>query len=304
METGVILSKDGLKLFFRSEKAKIPAANILLLHGFSEHSGRYHHVFQSLLESNYNVFAIDLRGHGYSQGERGYIDSFSQYISDVDVAVKYVKKHSNLPLILLGHSMGGLIATLYAAKYQHKLNGLILSSPLYGIALEVSWLKHTFAQIASRFFPGVSLPSGIVPGYLSHDAKKYKEHEEDPLIFNHVTARWFVEMLKRTFTLSKIAKKITLPVLFQLSGDDRIVSLEKSKVWFKKCVSKDKTQIVYPRMFHEIYNEIDRENILKDLNLWMQKRFFLKKKATPVKKKLVMRRSKNKSKSKLVEAAL
>lgn len=270
-ETGQLLSKDGLKLFYRSYLCNDPRGCVVISHGFAEHSGRYEHVAKALVKANFNVLAFDFRGHGNSEGERGYIDKLEQYLEDLNAAVLFSQKLFKLKKVfLVSHSMGGLIASLYAEKFPRFLLGSVLSAPFFAIKTPLPKWKEIASNVANSLMPKLSMPSGLDADLLSHDKEMTKQYASDPLIFHNVKMRWLGEIQKAQGMMERVSKRTNLPVLMQLAGDDRIVDSEVSRRWFELCLSKNKALIVYDDFFHEIYNEKDRKLPIGDMVSWLK----------------------------------
>ncbi len=272
METGKILSQDNFNLFYRRSECKKSKMTVVIVHGFAEHSGRYGHVMSLLNGAGMSAYALDLRGHGYSDGKRGYIDKLDDYINDIDAIINHAKKsHPKQKIVLLGHSMGGLAATLYASHHGNKIDALVLSCPLFAIKVRVARWKANLGKVMSHLLPAFEMSNQINANILSHDIKMVKDYEQDPLIFHTVTARWFDEVIHVTPRLKEAAKNIKVPLFEQLGTDDRIVDFETAYHWFDTCETPQKTRILYDGLFHEIYNELERKKTLTDLVNWLQK---------------------------------
>lgn len=273
-ETGNFNSADGTNLFFRASTPKPKSPLVVVVHGFAEHSGRYTEILAALDKIGYCGFSFDFRGHGQSHGRRGYIQSFQDYVDDLNAAVSFAcNKYQNESAILLAHSMGGLVAAYFACQAPAKVDGLVISSPLFGIRIEVPGWKKNLGRIMSRYWPSFSLPNEINANELTHDEQKAAAYAEDPLIFHHVTARWFEEIQSATKNVFDIADKFSHPFFLQLSADDRVVSLDKSREWFDRNQSPDKEARIYPAFFHEIYNESNRKIPISDFSEWMLARW-------------------------------
>jgi len=266
-----ITSKDNIRLFFREHVADPDGIFVILVHGFAEHSGRYQHVIDALLKAHFNVAAFDLRGHGRSEGMRGFIKSFADYLADLHAVVSFVKKkHKCSKVFLMAHSMGGLVALNYASQHQEDLYGLILSSPLCKIKIEIPKIKKIVGDVMSKVFPAFCLPSTIMPTDLTHDKKCIRVYNKDKLIVRHVTARWFTEINKTCDQALFLAPRLTLSLLLQLSNDDKIVDYEQTLKWYENCHAPDKTKLVYDGFFHEIYNEVEKNLPIHDAIVWLQ----------------------------------
>ncbi|RME04506.1 MAG: alpha/beta hydrolase [Planctomycetota bacterium] len=243
------------------------APTILIVHGLGEHSGRYQELIQHLLKLGLQVACPDLRGHGLSSGTRGHTWKFAHYYEDI---LRLQKRLSLYRPILLGHSMGGLIALRFAQLYPEHCRALVLSSPLLGVAVEVPPLKQIFAKIAFHLLPTLRLANEIDPQHLSHDLEKVRQYQNDPLVHAWVTPRWFGEMQAQLALAHRNAQKLRLPLLLQLAGDDRICDPAQAENFFHHCASSPKTILRYPGLFHEIYNELERKQVFLDLAQWLK----------------------------------
>ncbi|MBL4818855.1 MAG: lysophospholipase, partial [Deltaproteobacteria bacterium] len=249
-----ISSRDGTKLYIKPALVDNPKHTIVLVHGFAEHIGRYQDLIERLNQSNMNVIGLDFRGHGQSDGQRGYIDSLSQYEEDLDAAVQTAKQKTGTQKVtILAHSMGALIASCYAVNRADQVSGLILSSPLIALSVKVPYWKQQVGQIMSTLWPTFSMPNTMDPKYLSHDPKTVQDYEKDPLVFHEVNARWFEQVTGFKGEAIKIAAKIQTPMLVQLSDEEQIVSFDASKEWFDHIPGADSSVKVYEGFYHEIY---------------------------------------------------
>ena len=264
-----ISSRDGTKIFTQSSPVSQPSKTVVLVHGFAEHIGRYQELIGLLNQANISVLGLDLRGHGRSHGARGYIDSLEQYLEDLDAAVS---KTGLSKVYFVAHSMGSLVASAYAAKYPQKVAGMVLSSPLFAIVVQVPWIKLQFGKVMSRILPRLSVPNdGLDSTFLTHDKSKVRAYNEDPLVFHTITARWFDIMMHIRPKSLAIAKQLQTPLLLQLAGEDHVVDSKTSEEWFKHLPRKIGTLKIYKGFYHEIYNEIKRKKPLEDMLAWLQK---------------------------------
>ncbi len=269
---GTFTSFDGTSLYFREWSVKEPLANILIIHGLGEHSGRYLKLAEDFNKSGFSVFAFDLRGHGRSGGKRGHIMNFNEYLYDVDNFKQMLHKRSPKPLFILGHSMGGLIAMNFTIKNQAEIQGLITSSPLFRIRAKVpEWKKKLGVFLSSRI-PSLSMSNGLNPYHLSHAPEVVKAYIKDPLVHRKVTARWFTEITKAMEETFRIAKRLNVPVLMLHGGEDLLTDPKGSEDIFELLTVRDKTLKIYNGFYHEIYNEVEREKPVADTIEWMKKK--------------------------------
>ena len=265
-------TQDGLNIFYRQYKANPEKARMVIAHGLGEHSGRYLNVINRLVPKGISIFAPDFRGHGKSDGKRGHVLSFGDYLEDLysmfGVAAK--EKKPGMKCFLLGHSMGGLIAINYAIRRQETIDGLIISSPSLGVAVKVPAVKAVLGKAMSSIWPGLSLNNELDASKISHDEKVVSAYKNDPLVHDRVTARWFTEFLSAMENANNQVSKIKVPFLMQIAGDDHLVNAAASKSFFEKLSSKDKTLHVYDGLYHEIFNEKeeDRKLAIDDLENW------------------------------------
>lgn len=266
-------SKDGIRLFYRHHPVENARAGILIAHGLGEHSGRYARLTKDLTSAGFTVFAYDHRGHGQSQGKRGHIACFQEYIDDLEIMIEKFRSalSKDAPFFLLGHSMGGLIALNYAQQHGDTLSGVIASSPGLAPAEKPPAAKVAVARLMSVLMPAFSFDNELEVRFLSHDQKVVDAYLADPLVHRRITARWGVEFMKTTEETMKNANRLQMPILMQVAGDDRLANPEASRTFFTDISSEDKTLRYYEEMYHEIYNETDnyRQQVISDLEDWL-----------------------------------
>lgn len=246
---------------------------VAVVHGISEHSGRYGYLVERLTNQGFAVASFDNRGHGRSGGVHGHIDAWADYREDLHAFMRYVSAHfMRLPLFLYGHSLGALIVSDYILFYPEGLDGVILSGhPLEPTGAAKPYLVF-IARILSRYKPLISLSLGVDDGALSRDPAIVKAFGLDPLVHRKVTARWGVETLATIARVRARAGEIQIPLLVVHGGADRVNSAEGSEELFKLVSSTDKQLRIYPGGFHEPHNDLDREAVLSDVIDWLDER--------------------------------
>jgi len=237
------------------EKTK---AMVLLVHGYGDHSARFMHVAERWANAGVGSAAVDLRGHGTSGGVRGYCDHFRDYHHDVaDMLAVLIPKarELNAPLFGFGHSFGALIVTTYALEHPHVFRGIALTSPYFGLAMEVPGIKVLAGKLASRLYGRLAMPSGLKGNQMTHDEAIARAYETDPLINKNATARWFTESTAAQRDLLARAPQLTLPVLCVHGGADPVASTSASRAVFDRLGSTDKHYEERPGLLHEVLNE-------------------------------------------------
>ncbi len=245
---------------------------LVWIHGFAEHRLRYNDFAQFLNNNQISFFCFDLRGHGDSDGKRGLILDFQDYLDDVESAIQEISKITK-QIIIGGHSMGGLILGrfLETRKVDILIKASIFTCPFMGLGVPVPGWKKGLAKLLANPFPGLSLPSGLNPEHLSHDKEIVKAYIEDPKVFNNATARWFVECIKNHELVIQEAKNIQIPTLVMQGLGDKIVDKDKTRLFYDNLTVSDKKWIGYTDLYHEILNEKlpERNNVYNDILEWI-----------------------------------
>jgi len=269
---GYFSTFDGVRLFYREWHTGNTVCYLLIVHGLGEHSGRYNQLAEDFLREGVSSIAFDLRGHGKSEGKRGHIMNFNEYIYDLDNFKEMLLKRINKPLFLLGHSMGGLIAMSYAIKNSQGLSGLITSSPLFKIRVKVPAWKAFIGRTVSRLIPALSMNNELNANMLSHNTDVVKAYLGDPLVHAKVSSRWFTEVTQTMEDTLNIADRLNIPILMLHAGADRLADPVGSKEIFGRLRVESKALKIYDGFYHEIYNEVNREEPIRDTIEWLRKR--------------------------------
>ena len=248
-------------------------AAILLVHGLGEHSSRYGSLVERMTALGFSVYAVDHIGHGKSQGVRKHVDSFSDFTDTLDIFIKRVKKwHGDQPIFVLGHSMGGLITAQYLLKHQSLFAGAILSAPALKVSDGISKIKIIIGKFLARFFPKVGLLP-INPSKISRDPAVVQAYMDDPLIHKGKTsARLASELLKTIGSVQKKSTEIVLPIFIFQGTEDAIVHPQGSQEFYDTINSKDKTLKMYQGLYHEAFNEPEKEQVYNDVEQWLSAR--------------------------------
>ncbi|MGZ3419331.1 MAG: alpha/beta hydrolase [Polyangiales bacterium] len=248
-----------------------PKAAVLLVHGYGEHGGRYRRVVQKWANQKLAVAVLDLRGHGWSAGERGHCNRFGEYHDDLDDTLAVLREHvRDVPLFGFGHSFGGLLVSTYALSRSSLFRGLVLSSPYFGLALQVPQAKKVLGELASKVWPSLHVPTGLSGKDVTHDETLARLYDNDPLVNKVATARWFTETVAAQHDLFARASQLTTPVLMVQAGADRVVSPAAARAVFDRFSSSDKTYDERAGLFHEILNEPPHgDQIADEMAAWI-----------------------------------
>ncbi len=269
-ETGLRL-RDGVTLYNTYDIPEGMRALVVFVHGIAEHSGRYGYVAEKMTEAGYGVVRFDLRGHGRSGGIRGYVRSFSDFSEDLGELLRQVRADfSGIPVYTFGHSMGAMISALYAASGENELKGQILS----GIsALEPTLpFIRTLKKLPYDKFPMLRAANDLAD-MVSRDPQVSEDYRSDPLNLRKATIHLASEMfLKAPVYLADHVWEYRLPCLLLHGGDDRIVEPRASEWFMENIDSADKTRIVYPGLYHEIFNEKEKDRVIADAVGWLDAR--------------------------------
>ena len=271
---GFFTSAQGGRIFWQQWlPSSVPRAILLVVHGLAEHGGRYANLVDHFVPRGFAVCAHDHPGHGQSDGPRVYVRRFADLTDALDRHVERIQaEHPGLPVFLIGHSFGALIAARFLLDRQDAFTGAVLSGSLVKIPDHVSSLTVTISHILSTLIPKAGLV-GIDPSGVSRDPAVVRAYVDDPLVYHgKTTARLGCEMLKGMQQVTAGASRITLPLLILHGGEDRLVDLAASHMLHAQVGSTDKDLIVYDGLHHEIYNEPEHPTVLADVEAWIVRR--------------------------------
>ena len=245
-------------------------AQVLIVHGLGEHSGRYEHVAQKLNSWGYAVRSFDLWGHGLSDGERGSMRDEHAMLDDLAAVVDHTRKTMppGQPLVLLGHSLGGLLAARFVSLRMRPIEALVLSSPALDPGLNAfqKLLLATLPGIA----PNVRVGNGLQVKYLSHDAAVVAAYQADPLVHDRICARLALFIAQAGRAVLATAPQWNTPTLLLFAGQDKLVSPQGSRDFLKLAPGAMVQSLCFDAMFHEIFNESDASNVFAALQQWLQ----------------------------------
>lgn len=269
---GTFEGVGGLNIFMRSWKPEgTPRAVIALVHGFNAHSGYMVWPAEQFVANGFAAYALDLRGRGKSEGERFYVEEFSDYVSDVYGLVEIARaENRGLPVYVLGHSAGGVIASSYVFENQEKIAGLICES----FALDVG-LPNAAALLIkgiSHLTPHLHLYT-LKNEIFSRDPAAVEAMNNDPLIANESQpAETSAEMIKGAERLKENMPRFTVPMFIIHGTDDKATRYQGSQLFYDTSGSKDKTLKLYEGHYHDLLADIGKEEVMADILAWVNER--------------------------------
>lgn len=262
-----VVARDGTELLVRHWPSDAGAAwaSVVLIHGVAEHSGRWEHVGAQLSRAGLDVEAIDLRGFGASGGRRAWVDRWSQFHDDLEERIGAARSRSTAPVILYGHSMGGLIALGYVLDGRARPDVLVASAPAIDVVVP-AW-KRLLARALVRVAPGMLIANGFDADELSHEPGVAAAYRADPLNFHRSTVSFGLRAFAEQRRVSAGLDRLTLPTLVIHGGDDRLVPTAVSEPFEGR---PGVTRRVYPGIRHELHNEPEGPTILDETIAWLR----------------------------------
>jgi alpha-beta hydrolase superfamily lysophospholipase len=271
-----------------------PRAMVLLVHGLGEHACRYEHVAEKLLGWGFAVRAYDQRGHGESGGARGVLPHPGALLDDLTDIVDDTRAHclrvpalrrargtaqKRLPLILLGHSLGGLVVSRFVSLNTRPVDGLVLSSPALDAGLS-RWQKLLLG-IMPRLAPNLCIGNGLNPRYISHDEAVVRQYQADRLVHNRISPRLGSFIATAGPATVEAAARWNTPTLLMYAGADRLVNPAGSRAFARRAASSPSVKpgtvsaACFDQLYHEIFNEAEAERppVFEALKTWLDARF-------------------------------
>ncbi|MCW5923677.1 MAG: lysophospholipase [Saprospiraceae bacterium] len=264
-------NNEGLRLFAAEWPVKHPKAVIAFVHGQSEHIGRYEHMARWFNHNGVAFVGYDQQGYGRSEGKRGHAKSLQVLLDDIGQLLKETRqRYPHTPLFLYGHSMGGNLVLNYVIRHDPVLAGLIVTGPWIRLAFEAPPLKVIAGKILHKLIPTLTLPTGLVARYLSHDDAVVKAYISDPLVHDQLSTAAGIALLNGADMLNKYSGVFSIPVLLMHGGSDKITSPKATRE-FAGRVAGEVTFHEWPGLYHEIHNEPQQEQVFEYTLAWMKR---------------------------------
>lgn len=266
--------RDGLDIFAQSwEPTDRPVkAVVCLVHGLGEHTSRYAHVAEAFGKEGYAMLGADLRGHGRSGGLRGHVNSIEEFMQDIDVLLEQARtRYPGLPLILYGHSLGGILVLHYGLKRKPNVKGVIATSSGLRTALEQQPVKIMAAKVLGSLIPTTTMPSGLDSKAISHNEKVVQAYNNDPLVHDKVSLGFGKVMVGVTKWTLEHAGEFPLPLLL-LHGKADAIAFPSGSIEFAAPLKDGCTLMLWDGAYHELHNEPEQAEVFKTMTIWMDAR--------------------------------
>ncbi|HSP82034.1 MAG TPA: lysophospholipase [Myxococcaceae bacterium] len=258
-------SEGGLRLRYQWWRPEgEPRTVVAIVHGIGEHGGRFGNIVDYLVPRGHAVYAVDLRGHGRSPGQRGHLMRWSEYREDVRTFLGTIAaREPGRPLFLLGHSMGGLIVLEYLLRHPEGVRGTIISgAPFESVGVATPFLV-TMARIMSRLWPRLPLDVPLEPEALCREPVAVARYLEDPLVHRKCSARWATEAIDANLWVKANAAALRVPLLLLHGEEDRINTAAGARGFFEAVTLPDKELYLVPGGYHEPHNDPGHEQVLQ-----------------------------------------
>lgn len=269
-QEGTFNSVGGVDLYYQHWHSPGPTQAVLaIVHGLGSHSGHFKNLVQHLVPHGYRLYSFDLRGHGRSPGQRGYIHSWTEFREDLRYFLHLIDdRESGHPYFLLGHSLGAVIAMDYALRFPDGLQGIIATAMPAG-KVGVNPLKMAIGQVLSQIWPRFTMKTGLDQSTSSRNPEVVATFTQDPLRHVQGTARLVTEFSATIRWLQDHAAELSVPLLMLHGGADRIALPEGSQALFQQVQWPDKERREYAAGYHDVHNDLNYREVMADIGQWL-----------------------------------
>jgi alpha-beta hydrolase superfamily lysophospholipase len=269
---GEVVSADGTKLAYRAWPKQGADITFAVVHGFGEHSGRYERFANGMAKHSMSTYAVDLRGHGHSSGQRGYVDSWSQWTDDVSAFVRQVEATAGTEVVPLGHSMGGaaLLSTVLAGQLPNSPR-FVVSSPALKLKVAAPAWKVMIGNAASKVAPRFAQDVPTLGALISRIPEVVEAYENDPLVHGTMSSRLYTEWQQAMKDIPARAGQIKIPFLILAGSDDKLIDPAGSRELHAKAPSMSDLHVLEGRL-HEPFNDLGSEEVFQLIADWLHKK--------------------------------
>ena len=267
---GRLPSIDGTHLYWRAWEVEKPRATFAVIHGLGEHSGRYERFAKAMAGRGFSTFAVDLRGMGKSEGARGFVRSWSEWVDDAAAFVAMVQEHPSAgEVVPLGHSFGGVVLLSAVLRDAIMPRRFVLSNPALKPKVKVPAWKLTLGRMTSRLVPQLTLSNEVDPGTISRDPAVVGAYTADRLVHDKISSRLVTEWLAACADVFERAAQIRTPFLLIVSQDDRLIDAGGSRRLAELAAAAPVDKREYADRYHEPFNDLDADQVFDDLAGWV-----------------------------------
>ncbi len=246
---------------------------VIVVHGLGEHAGRYEHVARHLNAWGFAVRGYDQCGHGESSGARGSLPSDTRLLDDLADMVDSTRTRygKDTPVILIGHSMGGLVVGRFVSLQMRAVEGLVMSSPALDAGMNA--FQKLLVSVLPKIAPDLRVGNGVKPQFVSHDPAVVAAYKADPLVHDRISARLARFIAAAGPQTLALAPQWTVPTLLMYAGDDRLLNPDGSRVFAAQAPKNVVTTQCFDTLYHEIFNEKDAGPVFATMKKWLDERF-------------------------------
>jgi alpha-beta hydrolase superfamily lysophospholipase len=266
----MLQTTNNLQLYTQNYLIDNAKGSVMITHGLGEYADRYAHVAHALNDAGLNVYTFDLRGHGHSEGERAFANSMHEYREDAEAVFATIPQ--DLPIFVLGHSMGGLITLLFLMHQKRKVKGVVFSGAAFEPGEDITSFVIFITKILAKFFPRLQTTK-LNPTSISRDPQTVAAYAADPLIYHGgIKTGLGLAFLKAFDEVKPRFGEFDYPVLIMHGEADKLTNIKGSKELYAKAASQDKTLKIWEGAYHEIFNETNRQEVIEMTTNWIKER--------------------------------
>nr|BFD64066.1 alpha/beta hydrolase [Bdellovibrio sp. HM001] len=270
---GFFKGYQDINLFFQIWDNPEARGTVIITHGHGEHSESYHRLIKAFENDKWSFYGWDLRGHGRSEGRRGYVAEFDDYCRDYKIFLNMVLQQEKVrkgPVILYCHSMGGLIQLKTLLQNSDiDFTAMVISAPLLGLTVPVPAFKSAGAGLLNKILPQITMGNELTNDMLTRDPDVIREYEQDALRHTRVSPGAFLGFLESFDYVNPRANQLTKPALVIVSDSDPVISTAATKALYEHLGSSQKELFVYPNAKHELINDNIRQTVFADIKKFL-----------------------------------
>jgi len=268
----ITLGENTIAFYEWPKPVNTPKAHVIMVHGLGEHMGRYTHVALALNQAGYAVSGYDHVGHGLSTGVRGDMAASGQLVDDLKrVVMMHKQENASSPLVLLGHSMGGLVVQRAVADNIPGVDAIIMSSP--ALAAFTNPIQKILLATIPKWFPQLRVDNGLKLNWLARDAQVVRDYKEDKLVHKQISAGLASWIIQQGLLAVAQASEWKMPALLLYAGQDKLVNPQGSTAFIKNASTHYVQSQCFNVMYHEIFNDPEKHLVFQKMIQWLDKRY-------------------------------